>query len=194
MKYPEIEIKRLNGEEPIIDASGRSITNVNKFWQWAYSNIFDNAERGALAEYLVASALRIADGVRLNWEDCDLITEEGIKIEVKSSAYIQSWAQEKLSKLTFDIQPTHGWNRQTNKYTDDVKRRSDIYVFCVLKHVEQKSLNPLDISQWDFYILPTRVLNEKAGKQKTVTLSSLLKLGAARCEYEKLSERIIQVL
>ena len=190
MNYPEIEIKRLNGDEPIIDSSRRSISDVNKFWQWAYSNIYDNAERGALAEYLVACSLGVDKKVRSNWEDCDLLTADGIKVEVKSSAYLQSWGQDKLSNLTFGIQPTRGWNRHENKYTEDVERRSDVYVFCVQKHEEQETLNPLDLSQWDFYILPTRVLNQEAAEQKTAALSSLIKMGAEQCEYERLAERI----
>ena len=57
----------------------------------------DNAERGALAEYLVACALGVADNVRVNWDKYDLLSPEGIAVEVKSSGYLQSWDQNELS-------------------------------------------------------------------------------------------------
>jgi len=43
-----------------------------------------------LAEYLVATVLGLNQGVRNEWDAYDLETEAGLKIEVKSAAYIQS--------------------------------------------------------------------------------------------------------
>ena len=48
-------------------------------------------DRGCLAEFIVASALRLGDGVRDEWGAFDLLTKSGAKIEVKSAAYLQSW-------------------------------------------------------------------------------------------------------
>ena len=39
------------------------------------------------------------------------------------------------------------------------KRRADAHVFCVLKHKDQETSNPLDLAQWDFYPVATRKLN-----------------------------------
>lgn len=39
-------------------------------------------------------------------------------------------------------------------------------MFCVHKHQNQDSINPLDLSQWEFYLLPTKILDEKISKQK----------------------------
>ena len=72
------------------------------FWQWSASNLVDNAARGAVAEYLVARALGIAsNGIREGWAPFDLTTASGVKVEVKSAAYVQSWHQTKLSNITF---------------------------------------------------------------------------------------------
>ena len=91
MSYPSIKPTRLSGSEPITTESGKQVSDLNSFWSWAYSNIMDNAERGALAEYLVACALGVADNVRVNWDKYDLLSSEGIAVEVKSSGYLQSW-------------------------------------------------------------------------------------------------------
>ena len=72
------------------------------------------------------------------------------------------------------------------------KRQSDIYVFCVHKHTDQQTVDPLQISQWDFYLIPTQILNEKFGNQKTASLSSLIKAGTEKCEYDNLAERITE--
>ena len=194
MKYPAIEPVRLNGSEPILDEYGQYVSDLNGFWSWAYSNVIDNAERGALAEYLVACALGVNENVRVNWDKYDLLSVEGIAVEVKSSGYIQSWEQEKLSALSFGIQPSFGWDSSSNTYAEKMARQSDIYVFCVHKHTDQATVNPLNIAQWDFYLLPTRVLNEKAGEQKRAQLSSLLKMGAEKCEFNKLRQRIVELI
>jgi len=58
MIYPAIESKRLTGTEPIVNGD-RKISDLLSFWQWAYSDLIGNTERGALAEYIVACALGI---------------------------------------------------------------------------------------------------------------------------------------
>lgn len=63
------------------------------FWQWSSSYLLSNALRGVLAGYLVASALDVADGVRVEWDADDLIARSGIKVEVKSSAFRGGYAR-----------------------------------------------------------------------------------------------------
>jgi hypothetical protein len=58
----------------------------NYFWRWAYSDFLSNAQRGVLAEYIVGTALNCLKEKRLEWDAHDLVTEDGIKIEVKSAA------------------------------------------------------------------------------------------------------------
>lgn len=193
MEYPSIQAARLPGAEPIKDEHGRQISSLNNFWEWAYSNTVDNAQRGVLAEYLVACALGVAGGVRTNWEKYDLLTPEGISVEVKASGYIQNWYQKKLSTATFSIQPTLAWDEKTATYATEKTRQADVYVFCLHKHTEQESVNPLDLSQWDFYILPTSVLNEKAGAQKSIRLNALISMGAKKVEYGAIHQTIIEM-
>ena len=69
-------------------------------------------------------------------------------------------------------------------------RQSDIYVFCVLSHKDKNTVNPIDLSQWDFYILKTKILNDKLPTQKSITLSSLIKLNPIKVKYDKLSTNI----
>ena len=195
MKYPAIKPKRYSGTEEIVSASGEKISTLNDFWSWAYSDILGNTERGILAEYLVAKAFGIDYKDRVSWDKYDLLSDEGISIEVKSSGYFQTWGQNQKSRLVFGIQPTKAWDYETDEFDEESKRQADIYVFCVFNCREKNDkMNPLDLSQWDFYLLPTSVLNEKLGNNKTASLGKLLKIGAEICPYEKLHKRIEELM
>lgn len=162
------------GEEQIRDEHGTSRGNLLDSWRWAYSQTLDNALRGVLAEYLVGLALGGPDrDARVEWDPFDLTTPEGIKVEVKSSAYLQSWAQEKKSTLSFSIPETSAWDYETGRFAVSRQRQADVYVFCVFTTVDPNAADPLDKAQWDFYVAPTSRVNEALGNQKTVTLSSL---------------------
>lgn len=194
MKYPAIRAKQLTGAEPVLDDRGKPVALALDFWRWAYSDLLGNTERGAVAEYLVASALGVSREDRISWNSYDLLSKEGIRVEVKASAYIQTWGQERLSEIRFGIQPTFAWNAETNVYDTEMRRQSDVYVFCVLKHTEQETIDPLDARQWDFYPLRTSVLNEKVGNQKGISLSKIRKLGASAAAYSDLHARILALM
>lgn len=191
--YPAIESKRLSGEELLVAPDGKEVSSVLDFWRWAYSGLMGNAERGALAEYIVACALGINRTERIAWDKYDLRTNEGVSVEVKTSGYIQTWEQKQLSKIVFGIQPTYGWDSRSNEFDKQQRRQAQIYVFCVHKHMEQETADPLQLSQWDFYLMPTSVLNERFGNQKTVSLSALKAEGARLCAYNELKDCIYKL-
>lgn len=190
--FPSIQIKKKTGNEPFLNTDMADIRLVD-FWAWGFSDLLGNTERGKLAEFIVAIALGISDDtITGNWHKYDLQTKDGIRIEVKASAYIQTWEQQKESKIMFSIRPTYGWDSATNEYGKEPKRHSDVYVFCVLKHKEQSTVNPLDLNQWEFYVLSTVVLNKVLPKQKSVTLNKLIKCGAAVCDFKNLKDTIYE--
>jgi hypothetical protein len=188
--YSAIIAEQKTGKEKIVDEFGKTISDITAFWQWAHSNLINNAERGVFAEYLVACAIGSADKCRIEWDKFDLKTKEGIFIDVKSSAYIQSWNQQKISNLRFDIRETIGIDSVTNIAESTKKRQAEVYVFCVHKHQEQATINPLDLKQWDFYVLSTNVLNKTMRSQKSIGLKKLMTIGAVRIKYENLLEAI----
>jgi hypothetical protein len=191
MDLEAIKVTRFIGTEPF-HATGASLgCDLLSFWQWASSDICGNALRGLVAEYLVARALGTDGGVRTEWNDHDAVTSAGSKIEVKSSAYLQSWRQTKLSTITFDIAPKRGWDASTNTTAKEPSRPADTYVFALHAHKDKATLDPLNVAQWDFYVLRTGVLNERCPRQKTINLPSLLRLGPIKTGFEKLGEVIL---
>ncbi|PCI42793.1 MAG: hypothetical protein COB41_08795 [Proteobacteria bacterium] len=189
MELGEVKTVVKSGSEPF-HLNGKKLNqNVLSFWQWSHSEILGNTLRGILAEYIVSMDVKCPYEVREEWDAFDLVSQEGVKIEVKSSSYIQSWKQSKLSKISFGIQPTIIWD-EYNHRSSKAQRQSDVYVFCLLAHKEQKTIDPLNLEQWEFYVLPTRALDERVGNQKTITLSSLLRLNPKQCGFGEINEAI----
>ncbi|PCH52976.1 MAG: hypothetical protein COC20_01525 [Cellvibrionales bacterium] len=191
-KYPEIKVTRKTGDEKFHVNGIPLLHDLHSFWQWSASDLVGNALRGILAEYIVASAVGKIGGNRTEWDAYDIETYEGVKVEVKSGAYIQSWSQKQLSKIQFGIRPTQGWDSKTNSYSTEFVRQADVYVFCVLKQKNQETIDPLNLDQWDFYVLATNQLNKTVGGQKTITLGRLKELEPTAVSYGELSASIKQ--
>jgi hypothetical protein len=59
-----------------------------------------------------------------------------------------------------------------------------------LNHKDKKTVNPLNLNQWNFYIIDTKILNSERTNQKTITLSSLLELNPEKLDYSGLEDSI----
>jgi hypothetical protein len=183
---PSIEKKQLCGNESFINGPNPIGFSLFEFWRWGFSDIVNNATRGALAEFIVAHALGCKTNVRQTWEPFDLETPDKVTIEVKSAAYIQSWGQQCFSTIQFNCPETVGWDSQSNIYQTIKHRQALIYVFALLKHRDQNTLNPLDVSQWEFYVVPTKILNEKINSQKSITPKKLRDISVEPVSFEQL--------
>ena len=186
---PMIALRR-SGSEPFRDGERLLPFDVLDFWRWSTSDLVSNVTRGRLAEFLVAQAMGIAGGVRTDWQSYDLKTKHGTTLEVKSAAYLQAWEQQRLSAISFDIAPTRFIDGGL-LVDQEPRRQAEIYVFALLHHEEKTSLDPLDLSQWTFIVVATKVLNERFRDQKQLGLSVLRRLDEARsCEWERLGEAV----
>ena len=156
IKYPVIRCTPKTGSEPIL-CDGKRIACVQDYWRWAHSELNSNAERGKFAEYLVSLAL-----------DCAHSTS-------------QVWGQKALSTPMFSTRPSRAWNPEDNTFEETARRQADVYVFALENCTVQDMANPnpLDLSQWEFHVLPTSKLNER-GTQGTISLPQLAKLGARK--------------
>jgi hypothetical protein len=172
-------ICRKSGQERFRDGSKELDFDVLSFWQWSASDLLSNATRGIVAEYLVARALDAdPDGVRDEWAAYDLRTRAGVKVEVKSAGFLQSWYQDqgKLSRVSFVVPKTRALDPLTNILAEQPCRQADVYVFALLAHQDKRTVQPLDVSQWSFYVLPTSVLDGRSRSQHSITLPTLCKL------------------
>lgn len=187
---PPLPQNRRGGDEPFHKAGRHLGFTVGDFWSWSSSDLLSNALRGRVAEFLVARALGVADGVRNEWDSFDLTSRSGVTIEVKSSAYVQSWAQRGPSRPSFGIAPTLAWSAATNEYSRAARRQAQVYVFALLHHQDRNTIDPLNVSQWEFYVVPTVLLDERMPVQKTVGLAGILGLEPRCCRFEELREAV----
>ena len=73
--FPAVECHRKTGTEPFLTSGTHSRASLLDFWQWAYSDLLGNPNRGRLAEFIVARALGLGlSEVRTEWDVCDLVT------------------------------------------------------------------------------------------------------------------------
>src|SRR5262249_55190326 len=119
------------------------------------------------------------DGVREGWAAWDLTTSDGVRVEVKSSAYLQSWAQKDYSRISFGTPMTQAWDADEGGFAGVARRPAQVYVFALLAHTDKATVNPLDLDQWVFYVLPTAVLDGRTRSQHSITLRTLEGLTAA---------------
>lgn len=183
-------MSRKSGGELFHDCGNPSEVSVRDFWTWAHSDLLNNTAHGILAEFIVASALGVAEGTRIEWDAKDIVTPSGLGIEVKSAAYIQTWEQTKLSKVGFDIAKKYAWDAETNTTSETKVRSSDLYVFCLLAEKEQGKVDPMDLSQWKFYVVGSRRLDEELGGQKRISLGRLESLGVKPVGFRELADEI----
>ncbi|MGB3976924.1 MAG: hypothetical protein WBM02_00225 [bacterium] len=182
------------GDEPLHVSEKPLGYTLLDFWRWSVSDLVSNATRGILAEFIVATALGIElKSVREEWGAYDLITPEGITVEVKSAAYIQSWSQKQYSTILFGIPQTRAWNSETNTQENESRRQAEVYVFALLAHKHKPTIDPLNVDQWKFYVLPTIALDAHRGNQQSITLRSLESLAGTAVPYSKLYETIHKV-
>lgn len=180
-----MEHQLTGNEEFTLHGKSAGIT-VMDFWRWAFSDLIDNTQRGVMAEFLVYSSLKSEyppTQMRENWLPFDVTSPSGRRIEVKSAAYIQAWTPENIfAQIRFDIGKKLAWDNATATSATVAKRNCDLYVFCLFT-AKTKDVSLLDLDYWDFYVLPTSVLDEKVPNQKGIALSSLLKLGPVKTDY-----------
>lgn len=175
---------------------------LSDFWRWESSDLLNNTLRGSFSEFIVSSALGIdLSGVRRDWEAYDICfpcwwqdgdeLRDELLIEVKSCAYLQSWEQRKLSDIIFSIRPTRAWSPASG-YPDVARRQSDLYVFCLYAETSRDRADPLVLDGWEFYIVPTRKLDDFCGAQKTISLPALRALDPIRADYSGIKEAVLQ--
>ncbi len=186
-----IRTNPLSGSENLRRSGELLSVTVLDFWRWSASDLVSNATRGRLAEFIVATALDVdLSGVRDEWSAYDLVTPAGIRVEVKSSAYLQSWAQKRLSKVTFSTRPSRSWDPERCESAKTPSRESDVYVFALLAYQAKETLDPLHLDQWEFYVLPTSILNRQEPNRRSISVDVLRRKHAGPFVYEAISTAV----
>lgn len=166
------------------------------FWQWAMSDILGNRNRGILAEYIVGKLLQVPmTHPRLEW-DCADFEYQGEKIEVKSSAYVQTWHQGiERSVISFGVSPHKCWDAKKNTYNSEVRRWAACYIFCLFPGERADTTRDvLDLNKWSFYVVATSKLNCDHRMKRQIGLEAVKKLAQVAVRHTELKAKVDQVL
>ncbi len=186
-----LRIERKTGSEPFRSSSQSAGFDLLEFWQWSASDLVDNTMRGVLAEFIVAKALGInTQSIRVGWATWDLETDKHVRIEVKSAAFLQSWSQRNLSTVNFVVSKRRGFDSDSNTTDSTPRRHAHVYVFALLAHKDKPTVDPLDLDQWQFFVLPTRALDERMRSQHSITLPSLEALAGPAVGFAHLADAV----
>lgn len=192
LNLPPVETTPKSGEEELTYNGENIGYKLLNFWQWSVSDILSNATRGRFAEFIVGTAIQLdSNSIRDEWGAYDLESKNGIKIEIKSASYIQSWSQKDYSTISFSIKPAKYWDAENGMSKGVAKRHADVYVFCLLKNKNQENIDPMKLEQWSFFVLPTYKIDGYTRSQSSITLKSLSKL-ADEILYSELKEEVIK--
>ncbi len=187
-----IERTKLDARAPFRVAGEDQGFRVGDFWRWSFSDLKQNALRCALAEFLVAQATGAAPAPQSSgWDDYDLITPDGITIEVKSSAFIQSWPQARPSEMSFSRLRGRAWDSARGR-ASDATCRADVFVFCIQTAKTHDEYDPLNVSQWEFYPVSGETIS--ALGQKSLGLNTLRRLRPNPTRFEDLEQAVFACL
>ena len=177
------EVLPLNGKEEILPG-----ITVRHVWAWALGDLRLNANRRALAQFLVTNAVGDARLRDDGWRDFDVLTPEGIKVEVKSSGYLQSWRQARPSKIVFSGLMGRSWTEEAGRgATPEV--RADVFVFAGHTCQDPNAYDPLDLGAWAFYVLPATIFRQIG--QKSVGLPRVRSLGGIPLAWSELRSAVL---
>ena len=164
------------------------------FWSFNYSNIYNL--HGEIAEFVVAKALNVNETQNSAYWALWDITYRDKKIEVKATAYFHLWNSDgKVSnQRTFSIAMANGSYDTPKSGNKDFCRQNDIYVFCLNTGETKEKANPLNLNNWEFYIVPTSVINDKCGNNKTISLGRIRNLGFSAKRYDEIKTEIDKII
>ena len=166
------------------------ILSLNEFQNWAFGDSLDNTLRAIIGEFIVLKAVEAEAVVRLNWDGYDILMRDGTKIEVKVSGYLQSWKQNGLSTISFDISKKDPWIAKENRSLGHKCRFADVWVFAVHREQDRERANPFDTEQWEFLVTSTAWLDKVFNNQKTVRYSILRGNGLEPVGFEALVQAV----
>ena len=190
------------GQEALINKGEYLPYTMLDFWQYSLSDLQLNMNRGSVAEWIVKVALDRGgchqSGIKSGIEPYDLdgppipqADNARARVEVKSAAYIQKWGPTK--KVSFGIPPAI-MPDETGGYAEgaEKQRNNDIYVFA-LYTARDLNRNILDLTWWEFFVLPTYEIdiNPKLAERKTLSLD-LVRSMCDSLTFDDLYYRIVE--
>lgn len=196
------------GNEPFINNSVETGYSMMDYWRWTLSCIYESTTRGGFAEYIVKIALD-EGGINLNpsgktgMELYDLVgpklksTGKPARIEVKSTSRYHINRKNAIvptKTQQFGIAKKRTIDERGNFPDSSPKQRNnDIYVF-VMFNGDGKGDSFFDLSQWDFYVMPTvEIDNDPVYCDRSNIRLNVVQERCKKLSFEELPTEVIRV-
>lgn len=176
---------RHSGSDAFTYNKQEMLFELKDFWEYYASDILESSIRGGIAEFIITKALN-TNNVMSGWTPFDVMYR-AYRIEVKSSSYVHSTTTNRLTKPSFSISKHQVYLDET-KWTAP-KRNSDYYIFALLSCKDVKTADPMKLEQWEFYIVPTKYLDEHYDSSKSISLSVVQSI-SKKTDYFSLKETL----
>jgi hypothetical protein len=131
------------------------------------------------------------------WTDWDIQRDDAVRVEVKQSAARQMWSDRpsrsgKPTLPIFDIKERSGYYADGGtRWVATRGRPAELYVFAWHpRYAPKESVDHRDPAQWQLYVLLASALPPT----KSITLSTLKKLGACEADHATLAASVEQQL
>ena len=182
----------MNGNENFSLNNKEMDFGILDFWKYKYSNVWNMQEY--IAEFIIEKALGMEKSHNTDsWTLYDILYRN-TRIEVKETSYYHPWNEDG----NISSQRTFGITMANSRYENEIEenkfeRQNDIYVFCLNTGQTKEESNPMNLNNWEFYIIPTKTINEECGKNKTISLNRIRKMTSV-VKYEEIKNKIDEII
>jgi hypothetical protein len=162
----------MTGNEKFIFDDKELDFGILDFWKYKYSNVWNMQEY--IAEFLIEKSLRLEKSQNTDsWTLYD-INYRNKRIEIKETSYYHPWNENsKISKQrVFGITMANS-SYENSSEENKFERQNDLYIFCLNIGETKEESNPMNIKNWEFYIVPTKIINNVCGNNKTINLGKV---------------------
>jgi hypothetical protein len=95
-----------------------------------------------------------------------------------------------MSAISYNIASTRAWDENTNIQEKDSKRQSSFYVLCILAEKDRPLVNPLNIDQWRFWVVPTQFFDKRKRSQTSITYNSLFHVFKDPISFKEIRKKV----
>jgi len=159
--------------------------SVGEFWRWGVADLAHPTILPWVAEYVVRQALNSLTPSRDPAPPAEVRTPNGARVRVVATSARPTVTGSKRWRVSFDVTPD-------NPVEDSAtpRRLADVYVFCLLDNQRPVPNDPLELSRWKFFVLPTHVLDRVCPEQRSINRDSLEWLNPMACNFEGLADAV----
>lgn len=184
----------MTGKEKFLFDQKELDFDLTDFWRFQYSNIY--SLHGEMAEFVIARTLGITEAQNSEYWTLWDISYRQARIEVKATAYYHLWNEGgKISRQrTFSIAPANGSYDVAVSGNNELRRQNHLYVFCLINGETKETANPMDLENWEFYVVPTAFLDQHCQNNKTISLGRIRSFGFQKIDYGHLKQEIDRVI